>query len=55
MSLSRRTFIENSAFLIATVGTSDAAWSDSRSIMFQLRSVSRSRGFYLRPLRHFSG
>jgi hypothetical protein len=45
MSLSRRTFIENSAFLIATVGISDAAWSAAAPMLSESDPTAMALGY----------
>jgi len=45
MSLSRRAFIENGAILIATVGVSSLAWSDSAPMLTESDPTALALGY----------
>jgi len=45
MSLSRRAFIENSAVLIATVGVSSVAWSDTAPMLSESDPTALALGY----------
>src|SRR5271155_4190480 len=45
MSLSRRTFMENGAILIATVGVSSLAWSDSAPMLSESDPTALALGY----------
>jgi len=45
MSLSRREFVENGAILIATVGVSSLAWSDSAPMLLESDPTALALGY----------